>query len=182
MRASLIISTFAVVVAATPAAAQRTEDSTPAKDAKWSKSSGDFRAALFFTDKPDEFFAAWNQPTPGVELSTTDVAHRGKPIVALVVFTGCGADASGLAESTIRFTAFRPDGEEYGEPLDGELWTDKPPPPKGRIQLGAAYMGIVIEPTDPLGKYKVVAEVVDQATGKTLTLEREFTAEDAAGN
>ena len=44
------------------------------------------------------------------------------------------------------------------------------------MQLSVGNMGIVIDPDDPLGTYKVIAEVVDKVAKKTILLERTFTA------
>jgi hypothetical protein len=100
--------------------------------------------------------------------------------VAIVFFTGSAPDAKGLCQATVEFAAYRPDGKPYGDPLNGELWIDKPPPKKGQIQLGVGYIGVVLEPEDPLGVYKLRAKVVDKVAGKTLVLEREFTAAEEA--
>ncbi|MGE3243022.1 MAG: hypothetical protein AB7G28_26950, partial [Pirellulales bacterium] len=160
--------------------AKHSHDGERMKQVSWSKADGEFGAQLFFTDKPNQLFGEWNKPSPGIEIPTTAVVHRGQPLVAVVVFTGCGADAKGLAQSTVRYTAYRPDGTVYGKPAAGELWVDKPPPARDQLQLGVLYVGTVIEPDDPLGEYKIVAEVVDHVTGKSLKLSRKFTAKDRA--
>jgi len=41
-------------------------------------------------------------------------------------------------------------------------------------------MGVIIEPHDKLGTYKVRAEITDKVTNKKMVLERTFTAVDAA--
>lgn len=176
MRFSLKIAAVAMLVAATPVAAQWKQDGKPLAEGSWSKADGDFGAQLFLTDKPDELFEAWERPARGVPLSEAKTARRGTPIVAVVFFTGCAPDANGLCQATVEYAAFLPDGKLYNEPSEGELWVDKRPPAQGQIQLGINSLGIVLEPEDPLGVYKLRATVVDQVAGKTLILERDFTA------
>jgi len=64
------------------------ENGKPAPDTAWAKSDGDFGAQLVFTDEPDELFAAWEKPGPGVYYSQTPTATRGVPIVGVIFFTG----------------------------------------------------------------------------------------------
>jgi hypothetical protein len=145
----------------------------------WSKSDDGFGARLILTDKPEELYATWQKQGAAVLFSETGRATRGLPLVAVIFFTGCAQDERGLCESTVRFTAFSPDGKPYGHPQGGDLWVRKRPPAKDGIQLGDANMGIVIEPKDPLGDYKVRAEIQDRIGKKTLVLERSFTAAEA---
>jgi hypothetical protein len=163
-----------LVLLIAPAAAQSQQDGKPVKSKRWSKSNGRFGAQLLLTDKPQQLFDDWEKPGRGVRISEADSAYPGVSIVAVVFFTGCGADAKGLAQTTVHFAAFGPDGKPYGEAFDGELWIDKPPPAKRQIQLGVSTMGLVLEPEDPLGVYTVRAKIVDKVSGKKLVLEREF--------
>lgn len=171
--------TRAIVLAVMLLAAGWKEHGKPVPDTAWAKSDGDFGAMLVFTDKPDALFAAWEKPGPAVRMSETPDAVRGVPIVAVIFFAGCAADAHGHCQTTVHFTAQGPDGKPYGQPLNGELWADKPPPDKEQMQLSAGNMAIVIEPKDPLGEYKVKAEITDTVTKKTMSLERSFTAVEA---
>lgn len=155
------------------------ENGKPVPDTEWAKSDGDFGAELVFTDKPDELFAAWEKPGPVVYYSQTPTAIRGVPIVGVVFFAGCAADAKGNCQATVRFTATTPDGKPWGKPVDGELWVNKPPPGKGQMQLSVGNMGIVIDPGDPLGVYRVKAEITDTIGKKKMVLERSFTVMEA---
>jgi len=148
-------------------------------DTPWAKSAGDFGAQVVFTDKPDDLFSTWEKPGPVVVYSQTTTAKRGVPIVAVIFFVGCTPDDHGQCNAVVRFTAFTPDGKPWGEAVDAELWVGKPPPQKGQMQLSVGNMGIVIDPDDPLGTYKVKAEVVDKDAKKTILLERTFTAIEA---
>jgi len=148
-------------------------------DTAWSKSDGAFGVTLVFTDKPDEFFAAWEKPTPGVRLSETSTATRGLPIVTILYFTGCMANTAGNCDVVGRFTTTAPDGKPYGEAFDAKIWVDKPAPEKNMLQLSQDYLGLVIDPGDQLGKYVVKVEILDRVSKKKMTLEREFTAVEA---
>lgn len=170
------MSTVLILLAVGPASAQWRQDGKVVPDSAWAKSAGDFGAQLVFTDKPDELFAAWEKPGPAVLYSETATARRGAPIVGVIFFTGCKPDDKGNCRASVRFTAFSPDGKPYGHPQIAELWAGKPPPEKGSMQLSLGNIGIVIEPQDPLGDYKVKAEVVDMVAEKTLVLERTFKA------
>lgn len=167
---------FAVVIAVGPIGAEWKENGKTVPDKPWMKSDGGFGAQLVLTDKPEELFAAWQKPGPAVIYSDSVVARRGLPIVAVVFFAGCAPNERGFCEANVRFTAYGPDGKPYGQPQKGELWTGKPPPPEGRVQMSVGNMGIVIEPKDALGAYRVEAEVVDWVVEKRMVLERTFTA------
>ena len=86
---------------------------------------------LHLTDKPDELFASWEKPSPGVPVSITDIAKRGEPIVGVVFFSGCEATPTGVCDLVGAFQVFKPEGSPYGAEEKGELWIGKPPPPDG---------------------------------------------------
>ena len=170
---------IAFLISWLPAVAQWREGGKVVPDTAWSKSDGEFGATLTFTVQPDEFFAAWEKSTPGVHLSETSTATRGLPIVSIIYFTGCMANAHGNCDLVGRITTTAPDGKPYGNPFDAKVWVDKPPPDKNMLQLSQDYLGIVIDPDDQLGKYVVKVELLDRASQKKMTLEREFTAVEA---
>lgn len=175
LRPILAVAVLALLASPVLLAQWKTDDA-PVPDTAWRKSDGDFGAMLVLTDKPEELFAAWETKSPGVSMSETVVAKRGLPIVGVVLFTGCAPTGEGLCNSTVTYTAFKPDGAVYGKPQEGELWIGKQPPPKNEIQLSVGNMGIVLEPGDPLGTYVMRAEVHDRVSQKTIRLERQFEA------
>jgi len=172
MRFLLAIAVLATLLTSAAVAA----DGKEPLEKPWAKADGDFGVMLILTDKPDQLSADWEKPTEGVRISETQTASRGVPVATVVVFAGCAPDANGNCQATVQYTVYGPDGKPYGDPMEGELWIDKPPPAKGHIQLSMGGMGIVLEPEDPLGDYKVKAKVVDKVANKTILLEREFTA------
>ncbi|MGH2376089.1 MAG: hypothetical protein ACRDIC_21800 [bacterium] len=157
-------------------AAEWKESGKVVPDQPWVKSAGEFGVQLVFTNKPEEHFATSERAVPAVVFSQAATAKRGVMIVGLIYFFGCATDNSGDCDATARFTVYNPEGKRWINPEVKELWVGKPPPPKGQMQLSKAHMGIVVEPGDPLGIYKVKVEVTDKIANKTLVLERTFTA------
>jgi hypothetical protein len=146
------------------------------KDTPWSKADGDFGAQLGLTADPNGLFDAWNKPGPIFAHTETDSAPRGSMIMAFVIFTGCTKNARGVCEVTVHFQAYIPDGKPWSDPQDGELWVGKPPPPADSFELGITNVGVIVEEKDPLGVYKVKAEIRDKVAGRKMILERTFTA------
>lgn len=145
-------------------------------DSDSAKHQDNFGAMLLLSDKPDEFLEAWGQPTPGVIMDTTDSVSRGVPIVAFVVFTGCEPNSEGFCNASIDFVVQRPDGTEYASYIDKDLWRMKPPIREDFLELSASYIGVIIEPEDPLGPYRVNVAVRDDVAGIELKLFQSFTA------
>jgi len=48
------------------------------------------------------------------------------------------------------------------------------------MQLSIGAIGLKVEPTDPLGEYKVRADIFDRVTGKHMVLERTFFATEGS--
>jgi hypothetical protein len=171
----LVLAAFGLI-SSTTLMAQWNEGGAPVPDTSWRKSEGDFGAMLLLTDKPEEFLAAWETRTPEVSMSATETVRRGSPVMGVVVFTGCAPNEKGLCDATVVYTLLKPDGTVYDKSQEVELWIGKQPPPKYVLQLSLGNLGIVIEPEDPLGRYRMRAEVRDRVSGKILRLERHFDA------
>jgi hypothetical protein len=172
MNRSFLMMALVVVVSVGAAVAQWQQNGKPVADEPWRKSVGKFGVMMLLTDRPDEFLADWEKPTPGVPIATTGKAHRGSKVVAFLVFQGCTPDSAGLCNATADFRILRPDGTEYGAYKDQDLWKSKRAGPSDRIELGVAYVGIRVEDTDPLGEYRFLAEVTDANAGKVIELEQ----------
>ncbi len=147
-----------------------------AADPEWSKSANGFSAMLLLSDEPDDVLRTWATPSTGTPVRTVDTITRGVPIVAFVFFAGCRPDESGLCNASADFTILKPDGSVYESFSDRDLWKRKPAPPDGTLRLSAEYVGVVIEPEDPLGKYEVWVSVHDLNADTTLELRQAFTA------
>lgn len=151
-------------------------------DTSWSKHSGEFGAMLLLSDKPEDFLETWDQPTDGVLIETTDTVARGVPIIAFVLFTGCAPDDKGLCNASVDFVILKPDGSEYDSFKDKDLWKNKPTTKKNWLQLSADYVGVIIEPDDPLGQYTVRVIARDLNANESLDLTQEFTATESANS
>jgi hypothetical protein len=145
-------------------------------DTAWSKHQHRFGAMLLLSAQPEIFLEAWAQPTEGVPIQTADTVPRGVPVVAFVLFTGCEPDDQGLCNASVDITVLRPDGSVYSRFEDADLWKMKPAIAEGALELAADYVGVVIEPDDPLGRYTFRVTVRDLNAGITLDLEQHFTA------
>jgi hypothetical protein len=158
------------------------EGGMPVQDREWRKSHKEFGAMMLLSSKPEEFLEAWDKsPSPdyGPKIETTETVSRGEPIVAFILFAGCRANEAGHCVSTTEFKVLKPDGTEYAALEPSELWTNKEPPPGKAVQLGLAYIGVVIEPEDPLGLYTVKANVCDQVADRCLMLTQRFTVTES---
>lgn len=97
-------------------------------------------------------------------------------INAFVVFGGCTTDDLGNCSVAMRFVVPKPDGSVYAETPPMEVWHNKPAPPGKSLELSVQYLKVVIEPTDPLGVYRVQTQVKDNISGTDLQLSALFTA------
>jgi hypothetical protein len=149
-----------------------TQDAQPVPDVSWRKSSGDFGAMMLLTDRYQDFVKEWEKPdTPNLRPPSGPL-HRGQSIVAVVLFAGCKAKNE-RCESTVDFRVLKPDGSTYAERSGLVLW-DGPPPAGRNLQLSRANLGIGIEPTDPLGEYRITAVVADRVADAKVTLDTRF--------
>lgn len=148
----------------------------PLPDAPDRKSIGDFGAWLVLTDKESEAFSRWDTPSEGVYLNSTEKIERGKILTALIIFSGCGADKAGNCDLVVKFKIVQPDGKTYADLPYQEVWVGKPVPPNKSLGMSVGYIRVIIEPGEPLGKYKVHAYVHDKNLNKTIELLSMFEA------
>ena len=124
--------------------------------------AGPFEINLVVTENGDELFNSWDRPTgKPFNVVPVKVAPRGKFLSAVVLFKGCKADGSGNCNAELDIIAYDPKGKVYGEMPKVELWQKKPAPDPSYTQLSRSYMGIVIEPKDPPGTYRITAVARD---------------------
>ncbi len=146
-------------------------------DSSAMKTKNGFGAQLWLIDD-QRFFEEWNKPTPGVEIKPVNRAARGKPLSAVIIFTGATAGTNGLCDVTGSITVRKPDGDKYGDITGANFWRELPPPKAGELQLGVQSLGMIIEDQDPAGTYTVDATVVDNIAGTALTLTTEFVVDE----
>ncbi len=140
----------------------------------WDAKAGALSISFLITDRPEEFFRAWNKPSEGVRVDTTSKARRGIPIVGAVVFEGCAPDAAGLCDVVMDFELKDPRGALYHEQRGVEFWNAKPPPPEGRIELGTGYLAMVFEPDDPVGVYTATVTIRDRNSKTNVSASKEL--------
>ena len=138
-------------------------------------------ADLYVTDKGRELFQAWEtNPAGGFSVVPLKVAKRGEFLSAVILFKECTPGPDGNCDAVVDITAYDPAGKIYGEFAGEELWKGKPAPMPGQTQLSVGYMGLVIEPGDPPGQYRVVAIARDLISGKEATSEATFEVQSPA--
>jgi hypothetical protein len=138
----------------------------------------DFGAQQVSTTDPAALQRAWAQPTPGVQISTQQMATSNQLIFTFMIFRGCTADMDGNCHVWARFEIFDPAGKPYSKPAEGAVW-DGPPPMSGNMQLGGSGFGLLIEDGEQLGKYRVVARTTDKVANIGLATEAIVTIGEA---
>ena len=166
MRAAAALLALPALLVAAPAGGQGA--------AGPSAQQGGFGAMLVMTADPAALRRAWASPQPRV--NATAKASRGKPVFAMVIFSGCRAAADGKCRVTGRFSVTRPDGRPYQAPTTVKLWSGAPAAPR-KMLLAQGSVGLKLEPKDPLGPYRVRALVTDHVAGITLPVEQAVTAQ-----
>jgi hypothetical protein len=166
------------LAAAAPAAAQ---DASPERSFAWRvndeiappdpshASKNGFGLQMVVTPDYEGFWRAWEGPTPP-HLPVTGRIERGKPVHAMLIFSGCRAAADGNCNLTAVFTITSPDGSAYGEAHTGRVWGG-PPAPGYNLQLSEGSVGLIVEPHEPLGRYTFKASVTDHVANLTVEVE-----------
>lgn len=131
----------------------------------------EFTVSVIVTAEGDALFKAWDLGRPGFNVVPVQHAARGQFLSAVVLFSGCRADSVGNCNADMSITAYDPKGNRYGEMPGAGLWRGKPAPRAGATQLSRDYMGIVIEPSDLAGTYRV------KVVARDLNLRREARSE-----
>lgn len=148
--------------------AWRMNDEIAPPDPSLASASG-FGVQMLITADYEAFWKAWEGPTPP-QLSVTDRTERGKPVMAMLLFTGCKAGADGNCNLTADYHIRAPNGTPYGKPLSGPVWK-LPPAPNYNLQLSEGSIGLRVEPGEMLGRYKLKATVTDHVARLTVTVE-----------
>lgn len=141
------------------------------------KSAENFIAQLILTTDEQDLLKKWNTPSETVHMSTSSTVERNNPISAFIVFGGCKVDNQGNCDLVTKFKIYQPDGKLYADLPEMEVWSGKPVPPNHSIQLSVAYIKVVIENGEQLGKYNRIDSVVTDRIGKeSVKLSSIFTA------
>lgn len=145
-------------------------DSTgkPLPDTESMRSAGDFGVQVVLTPDDKQFRQIWNATRDTPKLSSTDSVRLGSAVGAVLIFHGCAPNAAGVCDVVSEFFLEGPDGAKTPAG-GGPVWTGAPLQP-GLLQLGQASMSVGFDKTDPVGDYKVIANVKDKVSGLTLTV------------
>ncbi|MFI5314337.1 MAG: hypothetical protein ACHQ6T_01440 [Myxococcota bacterium] len=146
----------------------------------WHKTDAPFEATLVLTDQLNAFLDQWSKPGAHARApaSAPLSAKRGATVWAVVVFGGCAPDKSARCHVQADFKVMRPDGSTYSANPNTEVWHARPPD-KGELGLSTGRLGIHIRKADPLGTYRVRAEVKDLEGHRRVALEQKLTVVDA---
>ena len=140
------------------------------------KSAENFIAQLILTTHEQDLLKKWDTPSETVEVKTSTTVERNNPISAFIVFGGCKVDQQGNCDFVTKFTIYQPDGKLYADLPEMEVWSGKPVPPNRSIQLSVAYLKVVIEKGEQLGKYRVESVVTDKIGKERVKLSSVFEA------
>lgn len=111
-----------------------------------------------------------------------DTVAKGRPIEALIVFSGCSPDRQGNCFLEADYKILKPDGSLYAEYQNTEVWLNKPAVPLGRVGLAVDRVGVVADPEDPLGEYRVYCTVRDDVANTEVTVSSGFVVVEADKN
>lgn len=132
------------------------------------KSAGDFGVQILLTTDEKQFRQIWNSSATPPRLTTTSTVRRGETVAALLVFHGCTPTSAGVCDAVSEFFIEGPDGKRMPGG-GGPLWSSRPMP-KRLLQLGQSSLTIGFDKTDPLGEHRIIANIKDRVSGKTITV------------
>lgn len=140
----------------------------PMPDTESMRSAGDFGVQIVFTADEGQFRQTWNSSKTPPNLSTTHTARLGTSVSAMLIFHGCSPNSSGVCDVASVFVLEAPDGSKTPAG-GGPVWTGKPMQQR-LLQLGLASMAVGFNKTDPIGDYKITANIKDKVSGRALSV------------
>lgn len=140
----------------------------PIPDTESMRSAGDFGAQIVLTADEGQFRQTWNSSTTPPKLSATNTIRLGASVSAMLIFHGCSPIAGGVCDVASEFVLEDPDGSRTPAG-GGPLWTGKPMPQRV-LQLGQASMTVGFDNTDPIGDYKIIANIKDKVSDQALSV------------
>lgn len=145
-------------------------DSTgkPIPDTESMRSAGDFGVQIVLTADEGQFRQTWNSSKTPPKLSTTNTVRLGASVSALLIFHGCSQNVAGVCDVIAEFVLEDTDGKRMPAG-GGPVWSGKPMQQR-LLQLGQASMTVGFDKTDPVGDYKITANVKDKVSGRALSV------------
>lgn len=155
------------------------ENGAPAESRSFQGSAGEFGAMVMMTVDSQKALENWSMPSPGVHILNAEKVAKGRPIEALVLFSGCASNKQGNCVAEVDYQIIKPDGSIYAEYKNTELWKNKPAVPVGQLGLAVDRVGLIAEPNDPVGQYKVRCIVRDLVSKNEFSIYSSFEVEEA---
>lgn len=140
----------------------------PIPDTESMRSAGDFGIQIVLTADEGTFRHTWNSSKTPPKLSTTNTVRLGDSVSALLIFHGCSPNAGGVCDVVSEFVLEAPDGKRTPAG-GGPVWSGKPMQQR-LLLLGQASMTVGFDKTDPIGDYKITANIKDKVSGKALAV------------
>jgi hypothetical protein len=140
----------------------------PIPDTESMRSAGDFGVQIVLAADEGQFRQTWNSSRTPPKLSTANTVRLGASISAMLIFHGCSPDASGVCDVVSEFVLEAPNGSKTPAG-GGPVWTGKPMQQR-LLQLGQASMTVGFDKTDPIGDYKIIANIKDKVSGRVLSV------------
>ena len=160
-----------LLAALLPLAAQGTWiDSTgkPISDTESMRSVGDFGVQIVLTADEGQLRRTWSTSKAPPKLATTNTVRLGGTVSALLIFHGCAPNVAGVCDLVSEFVLEGPDGTKTPAG-GGPVWSEKPMQQR-MLQIGQASVALGFEKTDPVGDYKITANVKDKVSGRALSV------------
>jgi hypothetical protein len=164
------------IAQAEPVRSATPQTSTPAAERRFEDRDGAFTAQIHAVTaaEAERFLQEWHStPTEhGPRLEIAETARRGDTMNVLIFYVGCAADApvGGDCPARADLRILAPDGSVYGEYRDLPLAEGVPTAPQ-LVQLSPLGLGIVFEPEDAPGRYRIQADIRDPQRDLSLALE-----------
>lgn len=140
----------------------------PMPDTESMRSAGDFGVQIVLAADEGLFRQTWNSSKTPPKLSTTNTVRLGAQVSAMLIFHGCSPNAGGVCDVASEFILEAPDGTKTPGG-GGPVWTGKPVQQR-LLQLGQASMTVGFDKTDPIGDYKITANIKDKVSGRALSV------------
>ena len=140
----------------------------PIPDAENRRSIGAFGVHIVLAANEAQFRKTWHSSRTPPRLNAINTVRRGETVSALLIFHGCTPAATGACEVVSSFIIEGSDGGRTPGG-DGPVWTEAPARP-GLLQLGQAGMSVVFDPSDPVGDYRIIANIEDRVSGRVLSV------------
>jgi hypothetical protein len=111
----------------------------------------------------------WNGAANGQANSVS----QGSKLSILIAFSDCAPNVKGYCDVTVNFFVVSPDGVKKPGG-SGIVWSSAPILITGISLLGQSSLTAGFDKSDPIGDYKVLADVTDKVSGKVLHLSQTF--------